>query len=105
MENTVTESNSDIATKDAHIYSGGKSTQEENEKAGFWKLFACKCPRCRLGNMFETSNPWRLKTTMKMNKHCPVCGQPLDIEVGFYYGSSYISYALSIAFCVASLLL
>ena len=31
-----------------------------------------------------------------MNTVCPVCGQPLNIEVGFYYGSSYISYGLSL---------
>jgi len=37
-----------------------------------------------------------------MNKECPVCGQPLNIEVGFYYGSSYVSYALTVAFSVAS---
>jgi hypothetical protein len=52
--------------------------------------------------MFEGKNPWHLKTTMKMNKECPVCGQPLNIEVGFYYGSSYVSYALTVAFSVAS---
>ncbi|WP_349291736.1 DUF983 domain-containing protein [Terrimonas ginsenosidimutans] len=40
---------------------------------------------------------------MKMHRECPVCKQPFDIEVGFYYGSSYISYALSIAISVASL--
>lgn len=39
---------------------------------------------------------------MKMNKLCPVCAQPLNIEVGFYYGSSYVSYALSIALSVAT---
>jgi len=32
-----------------------------------------------------------------MNKECVVCKQPFDIEVGFYYGSSYISYALTVA--------
>lgn len=39
-----------------------------------------------------------------MNKECPVCAQPFDIEVGFYYGSSYISYALTIAISVATLI-
>jgi hypothetical protein len=34
---------------------------------------------------------------MKMNRTCPVCGQPLNIEVGFYFGSGYVSYALSVA--------
>ena len=60
-------------------------------------LFACRCPRCRTGEMFQNNNPYRLKHTMKMNSACPVCGQPFNIEVGFYYGSSYISYALTIA--------
>ena len=39
---------------------------------------------------------------MKMYSECPACGQPLNIEVGFYYGSSYVSYALSIALSVAT---
>lgn len=37
-----------------------------------------------------------------MNKTCPVCGQPTEIEVGFYYGTSYVSYALTVAISVAS---
>ena len=40
-----------------------------------------------------------------MNKECPVCGQPFDIEVGFYYGSSYVSYAFTIATSAASFVL
>ncbi len=71
---------------------------------GLLNLFRCKCPRCRKGDMFQDGNPWRLKNTMKMNKECPVCKQPFNIEVGFYYGSSYVSYALSIALSVASLI-
>ena len=71
-------------------------------KPGALNLLKCKCPRCRKGDMFEGKNPWHLKTTMKMNKECPVCGQPLNIEVGFYYGSGYVSYALTVAFSVAS---
>ena len=37
-----------------------------------------------------------------MHEHCPVCGQPTEIEVGFYYGTGYVSYALSIAFLTAT---
>ena len=40
---------------------------------------------------------------MAMNQQCPVCGQPTEIEVGFYYGTSYVSYALTVAISVASL--
>jgi hypothetical protein len=37
-----------------------------------------------------------------MHDHCPVCGQPTEIETGFYYGTGYVSYALTVAFSVAS---
>jgi hypothetical protein len=77
--------------------------QNEKSKPGVLNLFACKCPRCRKGDMFVDKNPWHLKNTMKMNKVCPVCGQPLDIEVGFYFGAGYVAYAFSIALSVATL--
>lgn len=41
---------------------------------------------------------------MEMNKDCPVCGQPTEIEVGFYYGTSYVSYVLAVGISVASFL-
>lgn len=37
-----------------------------------------------------------------MHEHCPTCGQLTEIEDGFYYGTGYVSYALSVAICVAS---
>jgi hypothetical protein len=39
---------------------------------------------------------------MVMHKNCPTCGQPTEIEVGFYYGTGYVSYGLSVAFSVAT---
>jgi hypothetical protein len=39
-----------------------------------------------------------------MKEQCEVCGQPTEIEVGFYYGTGYVSYALSVAFSVATFL-
>ncbi|WP_317195740.1 DUF983 domain-containing protein [Pinibacter aurantiacus] len=36
---------------------------------------------------------------MKMNSLCPVCKQPTEIEVGFYYGTGYVSYALALMVC------
>jgi len=70
---------------------------EEERRPGIINLLKCKCPRCRKGDMFENRNPYVLRETMKMNKQCPVCGQPLNIEVGFYYGSGFISYAVAVA--------
>ncbi|WP_114790211.1 DUF983 domain-containing protein [Niabella yanshanensis] len=81
------------------------SVQTSDEsKPGFLKVLQCKCPRCRKGNLFVERNPYKLSSIMKMNEPCPVCGQPFELEVGFYYGSGYISYALSIALSVASLI-
>jgi hypothetical protein len=79
-----------------------EKSREVPAKANFLNLFKCKCPRCRQGDMFENTNPYILKETMRMNKYCPVCQQPLNIEVGFYYGSSYVSYAAAIAVSVAT---
>lgn len=37
-----------------------------------------------------------------MHTNCPVCGQQFELEVGFWYGTSYVSYALSVALSVAT---
>ena len=37
-----------------------------------------------------------------MNKTCLVCGQPTELEVGFYYGTSYVSYAIAVGISVMS---
>lgn len=42
---------------------------------------------------------------MKMNEKCPVCGQPLDMEPGFYYGTNLVSYTLAILLSVATFIL
>ena len=61
-----------------------------------------KCPRCRKGPMFTNNNPWNLKKVFSMYDRCPVCNQKYEMEVGFWYGTGYVSYALSVAFCVTS---
>lgn len=64
-----------------------------------------RCPRCRTGKLFTYSNPYYLKNAVKMPTQCPVCGQPTEIEVGFYFGTGYVSYALTVAFSVTTFLL
>jgi uncharacterized protein (DUF983 family) len=68
----------------------------------FWSMFTMKCPRCRKGPMFKNNNPWRLKKVFDMPDRCPECGQPYELEVGFWYGTAYVSYALSVAFSLTS---
>lgn len=77
------------------------STHHQKPSYLFTVLFN-RCPRCREGKIYEVSNPYKLKTCVKMKEKCPVCGQPTEIEVGFYYGTGYVSYALAVAICVAS---
>jgi uncharacterized protein (DUF983 family) len=55
-----------------------------------------KCPRCRRGELYKTHNPYNLKSFMRMHERCPVCGQPLDMEPGFYYGTNMVSYTLAV---------
>lgn len=47
--------------------------------------------------MFSQPNIFPLKGMMDMPEHCTVCGQKLELEVGFYYGTGYVSYALTVA--------
>ncbi len=68
-------------------------------------VLGCHCPRCREGKLFQYGNSINMKKNMAMNRTCPVCGQSTEMEVGFYYGTSYVSYALSLLLSVVSLLL
>ena len=68
-------------------------------------IFQNKCPRCRRGKMYKYPNVYNLRNFMKMNERCPVCGQSLDMEPGFYYGTNMISYALAVLFSVATFIL
>jgi hypothetical protein len=40
-----------------------------------------------------------------MHHRCPVCKQVTDIEVGFYYGTGYVSYILGLLFTLVSFVL
>lgn len=31
-----------------------------------------------------------------MPEHCPVCGQRFELQTGFYFGTGYVSYGISI---------
>ena len=61
-----------------------------------------RCPKCREGKLFTNPNPYDFRTTMRMPGHCPVCGQAFELQTGFYFGTGYVSYGLSILFCALS---
>ena len=56
-----------------------------------------KCPNCRRGRMFIQPGIFPLKGMMNMPERCEVCGQKMELEVGFYYGTGYVSYGLTVA--------
>jgi ribosomal protein S27AE len=69
-----------------------------------WSVLNNKCPRCRTSIIFKSKNAYSLKNNhfMKMHDACQMCGQKTELEVGFYYGTGYVSYALTVAYSVSS---
>ena len=59
-------------------------------------ILKMKCPNCRKGNMFTNPSVFPLGRLLEMPERCSVCGQKMEIEVGFYYGTGYVSYALTV---------
>src|SRR5688572_2740187 len=68
-------------------------------------VLECRCPRCREGKLFKYPVSFRLKRNMVMNETCQVCRQPSELEVGFYYGTGYVSYGLTVVLSIISLIL
>src|SRR5689334_23708957 len=67
-----------------------------------WSLLSMKCPRCRRGPMFNNNNPWNLKKVFSMPQRCKECNQPYELEPGFWYGTGYVSYALSVLYLITT---
>ncbi len=63
-------------------------------------LLQCKCPQCRTGNMFINST--YSKGFMLMHTNCPVCNLKYEKETGFWWGTGYVSYALTVAVSVST---
>lgn len=77
----------------------------EKKPSFILSLLGNRCPRCRSGHLYKAKGAFRIKHLMDMNPQCPVCGQPFDMEPGFYYGTNMISYALSLLVTAVSFLL
>lgn len=88
--------------RDLTTFARQTTLMEESRPNSLLSILDNRCPRCRTGRIFRHPNPYRLKNVVEMNESCPVCGQPTEIETGFYYGTGYVSYALTVAFSVAS---
>jgi uncharacterized protein (DUF983 family) len=60
-------------------------------------MLKMKCPNCRKGSMFTNKSIFPLAKMLDMPDHCPECGQKMELEPGFYFGTGYVSYALTVA--------
>lgn len=77
-------------------FSGIEAAKRMQAKDAKQALLACKCPRCRKGDMFEHTLSNRYYNG-KMYKSCPICQQTYEPEPGFYYGAMIVSYMFSTA--------
>lgn len=82
---------------------------ENSKTPSYWgAMFRLQCPRCRQGEMFKNKNPYKkfsISYVLDMHKSCSVCGQLFELETGFYYGTGYVSYGLTVAFSAFTFLL
>jgi uncharacterized protein (DUF983 family) len=68
----------------------------------FLSILNMNCPRCRRGKLFKNYSAYNFKHTFDMHDTCEVCKQKYDMEPGFWYGTGYVSYALTVAISVAT---
>jgi uncharacterized protein (DUF983 family) len=72
----------------------------------FEKLYSIahnRCPKCHQGHFFETDNPYNLKKFDRMHAQCSACDESFIPEPGYYYGAMYMSYAISVAVILPTL--
>jgi len=72
----------------------------DSKPAALPALFSMKCPACRRGSMYLQRSLFPLKGNLQMPERCPVCGQKMELETGFYFGTGYISYGLSVGLLI-----
>ena len=84
---------------------------EENSKPRpnyYWSIFAMTCPRCRRGPLFVSKNAYSkitMSNILDMPETCHECGQRFHLEPGFWYGTGYVSYALTVLFSALTFIL
>ena len=61
-----------------------------------------KCPKCHTGSFWATNNPIKnmFFSTKNSCKTCENCSLTYELETGFWYGSMYVSYGISVAVMV-----
>ncbi len=81
---------------------------QQHKHISQWYGFShAKCPRCRVGNVFN-GKTYSFKI-QKMNETCPHCKLTFEREPGYFYVAMFVSYAMNVAelisICVAAYVL
>jgi len=67
-----------------------------------YSILTGSCPRCHRESMYSVNNPYVLGSLFKMQVRCSHCNTRYKIEPSFFYGAMYVSYAVGIAFAMAT---
>lgn len=72
------------------------NTEKKYKPISQWSaLVNAKCPRCRIGNVFQgAAYGFKLQ---KMNEFCPHCNLKFEREPGYFYVAMFVSYGLNVA--------
>lgn len=63
----------------------------------FSSLFGLRCPRCRMGSLFQPGKLTKPGSLFTMHTHCPCCQLSFTPEPGFYFGAMFVSYGINTA--------
>ena len=63
-------------------------------------LVSCKCPRCRVGNVYN-HGPYHLLNNNILTQ-CSHCGLIYEKEPGYFYAAMYVGYAFIVAELVST---
>ena len=63
----------------------------------FSSLFGLRCPRCRMGSLFQPGKLTKPGSLFTMHSNCPCCHLSFTPEPGFYFGAMFVSYGINTA--------
>lgn len=71
-----------------------------SKSSKLYSVLKHRCPRCHEGEVFVSKKAFRPKFD-EMYVNCSHCGLKYERETGFFYGSMYVAYGLSITISIA----
>ena len=70
-----------------------------NKGSKLYSILFNLCPKCHEGRFWKTNNPFKniLLKNSESSISCETCLIKYELEIGFWYGAMYISYAIGVA--------